>query len=170
MQTTTCKRAACGLAVPPYQRAKPIYLPSNATDASRGRPPAFFETLMGGYNFLFHLRVSVSDSVLSRSTVDGLLAKYRATEPGTAIGSVSAYRQVRRRVLRNRLKCAQHRRQQDRIQGSNSSRLDQKFSIPRQRCLAASLRRGAEEAVGMVDSHCLNLEAWMACLRALALY
>ena len=45
MQTTTCKRAACGLAVPPYQRAKPIYLPSNATDASRGRPPAFFETL-----------------------------------------------------------------------------------------------------------------------------
>ena len=23
MQTTTCKRAACGLAVPPYQRAKP---------------------------------------------------------------------------------------------------------------------------------------------------
>ena len=44
MQTTTCKRAACGLAVPPYQRAKPIYLPSNATDASRGRPPAFFET------------------------------------------------------------------------------------------------------------------------------
>jgi len=42
MQTTTCKRAACGLAVPPYQRAKPIYLPSNATDASRGRPPAFF--------------------------------------------------------------------------------------------------------------------------------
>ena len=27
MQTTTCKRAACGLAVPPYQRAKPIYLP-----------------------------------------------------------------------------------------------------------------------------------------------
>ena len=24
-------------AVPPYQRAKPIYLPSNATDASRGR-------------------------------------------------------------------------------------------------------------------------------------
>jgi len=45
MQTTTCKRAACGLAVSPYQRAKPIYLPSNATDASRGRPPAFFETL-----------------------------------------------------------------------------------------------------------------------------
>ena len=45
MQTTTCKRAACGLAVPPYQRAKPIYLPSHATDASRGRPPAFFETL-----------------------------------------------------------------------------------------------------------------------------
>ena len=45
MQTTTCKWAACGLAVPPYQRAKPIYLPSNATDASRGRPPAFFETL-----------------------------------------------------------------------------------------------------------------------------
>ena len=45
MQTTTCKRAACGLAVPPYQRAKPIYLQSNATDASRGRPPAFFETL-----------------------------------------------------------------------------------------------------------------------------
>jgi len=45
MQTTTCKRAACGLAVLPYQRAKPIYLPSNATDASRGRPPAFFETL-----------------------------------------------------------------------------------------------------------------------------
>ena len=44
MQTTTCKRAACGLAAPPYQRAKPIYLPSNATDASRGRPPAFFET------------------------------------------------------------------------------------------------------------------------------
>ena len=42
MQTTTCKRAACGLAVPPYQRAKPIYLPSNATDASRGRPPAYF--------------------------------------------------------------------------------------------------------------------------------
>ena len=38
MQTTTCKRAACGLAVPPYQRAKPIYLPPNATDASRGRP------------------------------------------------------------------------------------------------------------------------------------
>ena len=35
----------CGLAAPPYQRAKPIYLPSNATDASRGRPPAFFETL-----------------------------------------------------------------------------------------------------------------------------
>jgi hypothetical protein len=45
MQTTTCKRAACGLAVPPYQRAKPINLPSNATDASRGRPPAFFKTL-----------------------------------------------------------------------------------------------------------------------------
>jgi len=45
IQTTTFKRAACGLAVPPYQRAKPIYLPSNATDASRGRPPAFFETL-----------------------------------------------------------------------------------------------------------------------------
>ena len=45
MQTTTCKRAACGLAVPPYQRANPIYLPSNATDASRGRPPAFFEIL-----------------------------------------------------------------------------------------------------------------------------
>ena len=45
MQTATCKRAACGLAVPPYQRAKPINLPSNATDASRGRPPAFFETL-----------------------------------------------------------------------------------------------------------------------------
>jgi len=36
MQTTTCKRAACGLAVPPYQRAKPIYLPSNATDANSG--------------------------------------------------------------------------------------------------------------------------------------
>ena len=36
MQTTTCKRAACGLAVPPYQRAKPIYLPSNATDACSG--------------------------------------------------------------------------------------------------------------------------------------
>jgi len=45
MQTTICKRAACGLAVPPYQRANPIYLPSDATDASRGRPPAFFETL-----------------------------------------------------------------------------------------------------------------------------
>jgi len=29
----------------PYHRAKPIYLPSNATDASRGRPPAVFETL-----------------------------------------------------------------------------------------------------------------------------
>ena len=45
MQTTRCKRAACGLAVPPYQRAKPINLPSNAMGASRGRPPAFFETL-----------------------------------------------------------------------------------------------------------------------------
>jgi len=45
IQTTTCKRADCGLAVPPYHRAKPIYLPSNATDTSRGRPPAFFETL-----------------------------------------------------------------------------------------------------------------------------
>jgi len=44
-QTTTFKRAACGLAVPPYHRAKPIYLPSNATVANRGRPPAFFETL-----------------------------------------------------------------------------------------------------------------------------
>jgi len=44
-QTTTYKRAACGLAVPPYQRAKHIYLPSNATDAGRGRSPAFFETL-----------------------------------------------------------------------------------------------------------------------------
>ena len=31
MQTTTCKRAACGLAVPPYQRAKSMNLPSNAT-------------------------------------------------------------------------------------------------------------------------------------------
>ena len=31
MQTKTCKRAACGLAVPPYHRAKPIHLPSNAT-------------------------------------------------------------------------------------------------------------------------------------------
>ena len=41
----TCKRADCGLAVPPYRRAKPINLPSNATGASRGRPPAFFETL-----------------------------------------------------------------------------------------------------------------------------
>ena len=40
IQTTTCKRVACGLAVPPYHRAKPIYLPSNATDASRGRPTA----------------------------------------------------------------------------------------------------------------------------------
>ena len=47
-QTTTCKRAACGLAAPPYHRAKPIYLPSNATDASRGRSPAFFETLAQG--------------------------------------------------------------------------------------------------------------------------
>ena len=45
IQTTTCKRAACGLAVPPYHRAKPINLPSNAAVASRGRPPAFFETL-----------------------------------------------------------------------------------------------------------------------------
>ena len=43
MQTTTCKRAAFGLAAPPYQRAKPINLPSTATDASRGRPPAFFD-------------------------------------------------------------------------------------------------------------------------------
>ena len=43
IQTVTCKRAACGLAGRPYQRAKPINLPSNATDASRGRPPAFFD-------------------------------------------------------------------------------------------------------------------------------
>jgi len=47
IQTETCKRAACGQAVPPYHRVKPIYLPSNATDASRGRPPAFFETFAG---------------------------------------------------------------------------------------------------------------------------
>jgi len=33
-----------GLAVPPYRRAKLINLPSNATDASRGRPPASSET------------------------------------------------------------------------------------------------------------------------------
>ena len=39
MQTATCKRAACGLAVPPYHRAKPIKLPPNATGASRGRAP-----------------------------------------------------------------------------------------------------------------------------------
>ena len=45
IQTIMCKWAACGLAAPPYHRAKPIYLPSNATDASRGRPPGFFETL-----------------------------------------------------------------------------------------------------------------------------
>ena len=45
IQTSSCKRAACGLAVPPYHRTKPIYLPSNATDASRGRPLAYFETL-----------------------------------------------------------------------------------------------------------------------------
>ena len=36
IQPTTCKRAACGLAVPPYHRAKPINLPSNATDPGLG--------------------------------------------------------------------------------------------------------------------------------------
>ena len=40
-------RAVCGLAAPSYHRAKPVYLPSYATDASRGRPPALFETLAG---------------------------------------------------------------------------------------------------------------------------
>jgi hypothetical protein len=42
----TCKRAACGLADPPYHRAKPINLLSNAPVDTRGRPPAFFETLL----------------------------------------------------------------------------------------------------------------------------
>ena len=45
VQTATCKRAACGLAVPPYHRAEPINLPSNQTVATRGRLSAFFETL-----------------------------------------------------------------------------------------------------------------------------
>ena len=39
-QTTTSKRAACGLAASPYYRAKPIHLSSNATVATRGHLPA----------------------------------------------------------------------------------------------------------------------------------
>ena len=45
LQIETYKRAACGLAAHPYQRAKPINLPSNATAATRGRPPAFLKIL-----------------------------------------------------------------------------------------------------------------------------
>ena len=41
IQTRTCKRAACGLVVPPCHRAKPIHLPSQTTVATRGRLPAF---------------------------------------------------------------------------------------------------------------------------------
>ena len=73
MHTTTCKRAACGLAVPPYQRAKPIYLPSNATDASRGRPPAFQEVLL-------LISFYVSTTVISpyNKTSDVFSPEYRA--------------------------------------------------------------------------------------------
>jgi len=71
MQTTTCKRAACGLAVPPYHRAKPVNLPSKATDASRGRPPAFFETLARPSTLrACSLRIPRRGKVLVRVRVD----------------------------------------------------------------------------------------------------
>ena len=72
IQTATCKRAACGLVVPPYHRAKPINLPSNATVANRGRPPAFFETLgrpstLRASRLRIPRRVLVADAKINQS-------------------------------------------------------------------------------------------------------
>ena len=69
IKITTFKSASCGLAAPPYDRAKPINLRSNATVATRGHLPVFVETLARH----------------STSRLEGMPSAYTPTSAGSAL-------------------------------------------------------------------------------------